>query len=239
MLSPAVLAVATVFATIGGMALMIFLVTRMVKGEKGYTPGTKHREIRLGALKFYAYSRSWTTPSAALMMTFMVLIAMLPVFLYYIITAPPSSASASSLSDFSTIELVETVDLESDSWAAECDAYLALQTQKKDKKNGLALQCGEFTGARTLWRVDTSYGGGEVRVKFRMTVEEGRAGLVLVHPDGTVLRFEEEDSPYDFVPGPGETRLRLIGEGAKLELTVFVLPMDGMEGHWPKWERDK
>ena len=62
-----------------------------------------------------------------------------------------------------------------------------------------------------------------------MTVGQGRAGLVLVSPDGTVIRLWEQERPYTFSPAAGGmTRLRLIGDGGKnIEATITIQNGDG------------
>ena len=50
---------------------------------------------------------------------------------------------------------------------------------------------------------------------------------MLVWPDDTVTRLSGETSPYTFTAGAGETRLRLIGDGGKLEFTITIPSRSG------------
>ena len=62
---------------------------------------------------------------------------------------------------------------------------------------------------------------------YQIEVKEGQGDLVLVWPDDTVTRLSGETSPYTFTAGAGETRLRLIGDGGKLEFTITIPSRSG------------
>ena len=88
---------------------------------------------------------------------------------------------------------------------------IALSRQLSD--GTITLTCGSFTGADELWSVPET--AGEISIDYTMTVGQGRAGLVLVGPDGAVTRLDGRQ-PHSFTPGPGGmTRLRLIGDGGQ------------------------
>lgn len=105
------------------------------------------------------------------------------------------------------------VEFDSDSWAARCTAYTAQNRSRQLSDGTITLTCGSFTGADELWSVPET--AGEISIDYTMTVGQGRAGLVLVGPDGAVTRLDGRQ-PHSFTPGPGGmTRLRLIGDGGQ------------------------
>lgn len=122
-----------------------------------------------------------------------------------------------------------TVDFDNDVWVAEYGGSVARNTVRRKTPRSLTLRCGSFTGASTLWRIYDGDGGKEIAIEYQIAVEEGRADLALVRPDGTVTRLSEESSPYVFTAAPGETRLRLIGDGGKVEVSVTI---PSRAGNW-------
>ena len=68
------------------------------------------------------------------------------------------------------------------SWAAKCTAYTAQNRSRQLSDGTITLTCGSFTGADELWSVPET--AGEISIDYTMTVGQGRAGLVLVGPDG-------------------------------------------------------
>lgn len=122
-----------------------------------------------------------------------------------------------------------TVDFDNDVWVAEYGGSVARNTVRRKTPRSLILRCGSFTGASTLWRIYDGDGGKEIAIEYQIAVEEGRADLALVRPDGTVTRLSGESSPYVFIAAPGETRLRLIGDGGKVEVSVTI---PSRAGNW-------
>ena len=132
---------------------------------------------------------------------------------------------------FSTIEIApaQPPDFDNDAWVADCSSSFARDTVSHKKRRSLTQSCGSFTGAKTLWRVYDKEGGKEIAIEYQIAVSSGRADLALVQPDGTVTRLSGETSPYTFTTGAGETRLRLIGDGGKVEVSVTI---PSMAGNW-------
>ncbi len=119
------------------------------------------------------------------------------------------------------------VKFDSDVWAAKCTAYTAENRSRTLSDGTAVLTCGGFTGAEDLWNVPETT--DKVTIDHTMTVGQGRAGLVLVSPDGRVIRLWEQEQPYTFSPAAGGmTRLRLIGDGGKnIEATITIRDGDG------------
>lgn len=97
----------------------------------------------------------------------------------------------------------------------EADTYYFRKRMAENDADRICLEFEKFYGVQTLWVIGVGE-SSEIALNYRLSVKGGKFKVVLLTPEGELLKVAEQDGEGTFsVPASkGEYRVKMVGKNA-------------------------